>query len=299
MTNVEPDLATVPETVGAVGAPHEIRVELGDRANHRSPSAEPDGVIELHDLEVYYEKFLAVSGVDMVFGSKEITALIGPSGCGKSTVLRCLNRMNDLVPGAHVMGDVRFHGVDMYGPGVDVIEVRRRIGMVFQKPNPFPKSIYDNVAYGPRVTGMKTKNMDEVVEKALHGAALWDEVKDKLKQSAYGLSGGQQQRLCIARTIATSPEVILMDEPCSALDPIATAKIEDLMVELAKTYTIIIVTHNMQQAARVSHRTAFFTAAADEHGQRTGRLVEFDNTSKIFGNPADQRTEAYITGRFG
>jgi phosphate transport system ATP-binding protein len=207
--------------------------------------------------------------------------------------------MNDLVPGAHVFGDVRYHGVDMYAPEVDVIEVRRRIGMVFQKPNPFPKSIYDNVAYGPRVTGMKTSNMDEVVENALRGAALWDEVKDKLKQSAFGLSGGQQQRLCIARTIATSPEVILMDEPCSALDPIATAKIEDLMVELAKTYTIIIVTHNMQQAARVSNRTAFFTAAADEHGQRTGRLVEYDLTGKIFGNPSDKRTEAYITGRFG
>ena len=296
MTNVEPDLATVPETKGAPGAPHEIHVEFGD---HRSPLAEPDGVIELRDLEVFYEDFLAVSGVDLVFGSKEITALIGPSGCGKSTVLRCLNRMNDLVPGAHVLGKVTFHGVDMYADNVDVIEVRRRIGMVFQKPNPFPKSIYDNVAYGPRVTGMKPANMDEVVEKALHGAALWDEVKDKLNQSAYGLSGGQQQRLCIARTIATSPEVILMDEPCSALDPIATAKIEDLMVELAKTYTIIIVTHNMQQAARVSYRTAFFTAAADEHGQRTGRLVEFDSTSKIFGNPSDERTEAYITGRFG
>jgi phosphate transport system ATP-binding protein len=299
MTNVEPDLATVPETIGAPGAPHEIHVDLGARSSHSAPTAEPDGVIELRDLEVFYDKFLAVSGVNLLFGSKEITALIGPSGCGKSTVLRCLNRMNDLVPGAHVFGDVRFHGADMYAPGVDVIEVRRRIGMVFQKPNPFPKSIYDNVAYGPRVTGMKTGNMDAVVEKALRAAALWDEVKDKLKQSAFGLSGGQQQRLCIARTIATSPEVILMDEPCSALDPIATAKIEDLMVELAKTYTIIIVTHNMQQAARVSHRTAFFTAAADEHGQRTGRLVEFANTGKIFGNPSDKRTEAYITGRFG
>jgi phosphate transport system ATP-binding protein len=297
MTNVDPDLAIVPETIGAPGAPHEIHVVA--RSDQSAPTAEPDGVIELRDLEVFYDKFLAVAGVNLLFGSKEITALIGPSGCGKSTVLRCLNRMNDLVPGAHVFGDVRFHGEDMYAPGVDVIEVRRRIGMVFQKPNPFPKSIYDNVAYGPRVTGMKTDNMDAVVENALRDAALWDEVKDLLKQSAFGLSGGQQQRLCIARTIATSPEVILMDEPCSALDPIATAKIEDLMVELAKTYTIIIVTHNMQQAARVSYRTAFFTAAADEHGQRTGRLVEFDNTSKIFGNPSDKRTEAYITGRFG
>jgi len=300
MTNVEPDLATIPETVGAPGAPHEIHVELADRGNHRSPSAEPDGVIELRDLEVYYEKFLAVSGVDMVFGSKEITALIGPSGCGKSTVLRCLNRMNDLVPGAHVMGDVKFHGVDMYDPSVDVIEVRRRIGMVFQKPNPFPKSIYDNVAYGPRVTGMKVDSMDDLVEEALRRAALWDEVKDKLKQSAYGLSGGQQQRLCIARTIATKPDVILMDEPCSALDPIATARVEDLMLQLREDYTIIVVTHNMQQAARVSDRTAFFTARPDETtGNRTGLLVEYNQTTKIFSNPADKRTEDYISGRFG
>ena len=300
MTNAEPDLATVPETVGVEGAPQGGRREIGAHGYHsRVAAGEPDGIIELRELEVFYGTFRAVSGVDLVFGSKEITALIGPSGCGKSTVLRCLNRMNDLVPGAHVLGDVRYHGTDIYGPDVDAIEVRRRIGMVFQKPNPFPKSIYDNVAYGPRVTGMKVANMDDVVEQALEGAALWDEVKDKLKQSAFGLSGGQQQRLCIARAIATRPDVILMDEPCSSLDPIATAKIEDLMVDLAKTYTIIIVTHNMQQAARVSHRTAFFTAAADEHGQRTGRLVEFDRTGKIFGNPSDQRTEAYITGRFG
>ena len=215
--------------------------------------------------------------VDLTFGKGEITALIGPSGCGKSTVLRCLNRMNDLVPGARVEGTVTYHGVDIYGPQVDPIEVRRRIGMVFQKPNPFPKSIYDNIAYGPRVTGMKA-NMDDVVEQALRGAALWDEVKDKLKQNAYGLSGGQQQRLCIARAIATQPDVILMDEPCSALDPIATAKIEDLMLELIKDFSIIIVTHNMQQAARVSHRTAFFTAEADPHGKRVGKLVEFDDT---------------------
>ncbi|MFC6091549.1 phosphate ABC transporter ATP-binding protein PstB [Saccharothrix lopnurensis] len=256
-------------------------------------------MITLKDLEVYYGDFRAVTDVDMSFGSREITALIGPSGCGKSTVLRCLNRMNDLVPGARVVGAVAYHGTDIYAPEVDVIEVRRRIGMVFQKPNPFPKSIYDNVAYGPRVTGMKVDSMDEVVERALHGAALWDEVKDKLKQNAFGLSGGQQQRLCIARAIATSPEVILMDEPCSALDPIATAKIEDLMVELAERFTIIIVTHNMQQAARVSQRTGFFTAEADEQGQRTGKLVEFATTEHIFGNPSDARTEAYITGRFG
>jgi phosphate transport system ATP-binding protein len=300
MTNVEPDLETVPETVGAEGAPHEVHVALSSGSAHeRMPEGDPDGIIELRELEVFYDTFLAVSGVNLVFGSKEISALIGPSGCGKSTVLRCLNRMNDLVPGARVLGDVRYHGTDIYGPDVDVIEVRRRIGMVFQQPNPFPKSIYDNIAYGPRVTNMQVDSMDAVVEEALRGAALWDEVKDKLKQSAFGLSGGQQQRLCIARAIATHPDVILMDEPCSALDPIATAKIEDLMVDLAKTYTIIIVTHNMQQAARVSHRTAFFTAAADEHGQRTGRLVEYDNTGKIFGNPSDKRTEAYITGRFG
>ncbi|MGQ0841517.1 phosphate ABC transporter ATP-binding protein PstB [Actinokineospora sp.] len=264
-----------------------------------SPTGAPDGVISIKDLSVYYGDFLAVTDVDMHFGSTEITALIGPSGCGKSTVLRCLNRMNDLVAGARVDGVVAFHGVDIYGDGVDVIEVRRRIGMVFQKPNPFPKSIYDNVAYGPRVTGMKVDNMDDTVEEALRGAALWDEVKDKLKQNAYGLSGGQQQRLCIARAIATRPEVILMDEPCSALDPIATAKIEDLMADLASVFTIIIVTHNMQQAARISQRTGFFTAEADELGHRTGKLVEFDTTETIFQHPADPRTEAYISGRFG
>ncbi|MGH3876548.1 MAG: phosphate ABC transporter ATP-binding protein PstB [Actinophytocola sp.] len=263
------------------------------------PISEPDGVITTHELGVSYGDFLAVSDVELAFGSKEITALIGPSGCGKSTVLRCLNRMNDLIPGARVHGRITYHGIDMYGPDVDVIELRRRVGMVFQKPNPFPKSIYDNVAYGPRVTGMNVESMDAVVEQALRGAALWEEVKDKLKQNAYGLSGGQQQRLCIARAIATSPEVILMDEPCSALDPIATAKIEDLMNDLATWFTIIIVTHNMQQAARVSQRTAFFTAEADEQGNRIGRLVEFDTTEHIFANPSDRRTEAYITGRFG
>jgi len=215
-------------------------------------------------------------------------------------VLRTLNRMNDLVPGARVEGKVTYHDNDIYGSDVDPIEVRRRIGMVFQKPNPFPKSIYDNIAYGPRVTGMKVSTMDDLVEEALRGAALWDEVKDKLKQSAYGLSGGQQQRLCIARTIAVKPDVILMDEPCSALDPIATARIEDLMEDLRRDYTIIIVTHNMQQAARVADRTAFFTAqAAEGNGDRTGHLVEFDLTTKIFSNPGDKRTEDYISGRFG
>ena len=260
----------------------------------------PDGIIECDDVSVYYGNFRAVSGVDLSFGQNEITALIGPSGCGKSTLIRSLNRMNDLVDGARVEGKVTFHGEDMYAKGVDAIEVRRRIGMVFQKPNPFPKSIYDNIAYGPRVTGMKVSSMDDLVEEALTQAALWSEVKDKLKQSAFGLSGGQQQRLCIARTIAVKPEVILMDEPCSSLDPIATGRIEDLMEDLCKTYTIVIVTHNMQQAARVADRTAFFTALASETtGDRTGVLVEFDKTTKIFENPSDQRTEDYITGRVG
>ncbi|WP_084595799.1 phosphate ABC transporter ATP-binding protein PstB [Microbacterium profundi] len=239
------------------------------------------------DVNVYYSDFRAVTG-------------IGPSGCGKSTLLRSLNRMNDLVDGARVEGNVLFQEEDIYAKGVDPIEVRRRIGMVFQKPNPFPKSIYDNIAYGPRVTGMKVDNMDDLVEEALTRSALWNEVKDKLKQSAFGLSGGQQQRLCIARTIAVRPDVILMDEPCSALDPIATSRIEDLMYDLRQDYTIIIVTHNMQQAARVADRTAFFTALADDTtGDRTGVLVEYDLTKNIFEQPQDQRTEDYISGRFG
>ncbi|HWM00291.1 MAG TPA: phosphate ABC transporter ATP-binding protein PstB, partial [Nocardioidaceae bacterium] len=222
-------------------------------------------------LDAYYGSFKAVHNVNLAFGKHEITALIGPSGCGKSTVLRCLNRMNDLIPEARVEGEINYHGVNIYARNVDPIELRRRIGMVFQKPNPFPKSIYDNIAYGPRVTGMKVASMNDVVEEALRGAALWDEVKDKLKDSAYSLSGGQQQRLCIARTIAVKPDVILMDEPCSALDPIATSRIEDLMMSLRDEYTIIIVTHNMQQAARISDRTAFFTAQPDETtGNRTG-----------------------------
>ena len=271
-----------------------------DRRHLREISANPVGVMATANLNVYYGDFLAVRDVNLVFGRNEITALIGPSGCGKSTVIRCLNRMNDLVASARVTGEVTYHGQNIYGREVDPIEVRRHIGMVFQKPNPFPKSIYDNVAYGPRVTGMKVKDMNETVERALRGAALWDEVKDKLKQNAYGLSGGQQQRLCIARTIATQPDVMLMDEPCSALDPIATARIEDLMIELRERFTIIIVTHNMQQAARVSDRTAFFTAQADETtGNRTGLLVEYDTTHTIFSNPNDKRTEDYISGRFG
>jgi phosphate transport system ATP-binding protein len=273
----------------------EIETHKVPKATSQHPSA---GIMTTENLGVSYRDFMAVSKVNLGFVKHEITALIGPSGCGKSTVLRSLNRMNDLIPGAKVHGSIKYHGQDIYDDSVDVIRLRRHVGMVFQKPNPFPKSIYDNIAYGPRVTGMKG-DMDEVVEKALVAAALWDEVKDKLKQDATGLSGGQQQRLCIARTIATSPEVILMDEPCSALDPIATAKIEDLMEELARWFTIIIVTHNMQQAARVSHRTAFFTAEADEQGKRLGKLVEFDTTEKLFSNPSDPRTEAYISGRFG
>ncbi len=231
----------------------------------------------------------------------EITAFIGPSGCGKSTVLRCFDRMNDLIEGARVEGEVRYHGVDLYGPDVDAVEVRRRIGMVFQKPNPFPKSIYDNLAFGPRLNGVKKKaELEEIVESSLRRAALWDEVKDRLKESAMGLSGGQQQRLCIARCIAVKPEVILMDEPCSALDPIATARIEDLMQEIKQDYTIIIVTHNMQQAARVSDRTAFFTTEVNpESDRRTGVMIEYNPTPKIFSNPDDERTEQYVTGRFG
>ena len=277
---------------------------LAELEHHRAPPPPPTQpatavILTADDVGVSYGDFLAVSGVNLGFIRHEITALIGPSGCGKSSMLRCLNRMNDLVPGAKVHGEIRLHGTDIYDPSVDVIRLRRHVGMVFQAPNPFPKSIYDNIAYGPRVTGMKVGDLDEVVERALKAAALWDEVKDKLKRDATGLSGGQQQRLCIARAIAINPEVILMDEPCSALDPIATAKIEDLMFDLAQRFTIIIVTHNMQQAARVSHRTAFFTAEADEQGKRLGKMVEFDTTDKIFSNPTDPRTEAYISGRFG
>ncbi|MDQ1397644.1 MAG: phosphate transport system ATP-binding protein, partial [Acidimicrobiaceae bacterium] len=232
-------------------------------------------------------------------GANEITALIGPSGCGKSTFLRCLNRMNDLIPGIRVGGRITYQDQDLYGRDVDAIEVRRRIGMVFQKPNPFPKSIYDNVAFGPRVNGRR-KGLDDCVEQSLRQAALWDEVKDKLNQSAYSLSGGQQQRLCIARAVAVQPDVILMDEPCSALDPIATIRIEELMIELKRDYTIVIVTHNMQQAARVSDRTAFFTAqVGPDGGDRTGVLVEVDRTERLFTSPADSRTDDYITGRFG
>jgi phosphate transport system ATP-binding protein len=245
-------------------------------------------------LNVFYGKFQAVRDVDLAIAARKITALIGPSGCGKSTVLRCFNRMNDLIPTARVDGTVEFRGKNLYAPDVDAVEVRRRIGMVFQKPNPFPKSIYENVAWGARINGFRG-NMDDLVEQSLRSAALWDDVRDKLSQSGYSLSGGQQQRLCIARAIATQPEIILMDEPCSALDPIATLKIEDLMRELSQRYTIVIVTHNMQQAARVSDYTAFFNMGED----RAGYLVEYGVTNEIFTNPKDRLTEDYITGRFG
>ena len=258
-----------------------------------------EAVFDVRDLAVYYGDFRAVREVTLPVWKNDITALIGPSGCGKTTFIRCLNRMNDLIEGARVEGTLLYHGVDLYDERVDAVEVRRRIGMVFQKPNPFPKSIYDNIAFGPKIAGFKG-NMDELVEESLQRAALWDEVRDKLKESGLALSGGQQQRLCIARAIATKPDVILMDEPCSALDPIATQRIEDLMQELVSDYTIVIVTHNMQQAARVSDRTAFFTVEVDQKtGQRTGRIVEYDKTETIFTNPSDKRTEDYVTGRFG
>jgi phosphate transport system ATP-binding protein len=263
------------------------------------PSPAHEIVFGVEDLSVYYGAFRAVRDISVDIRCNEITAFIGPSGCGKTTVLRCFNRMNDLIDIARVEGKVRYHGVDLYQPEVNPVEVRRRIGMVFQKPNPFPKSIYDNVAYGPRIAGVR-ENMDDVVERALRGAGLWDEVKSRLKASGMGLSGGQQQRLCIARAIATDPEVLLMDEPCSALDPIATARIEDLMQEIKDQFTIVIVTHNMQQAARVSDRTAFFTTEVNQESDtRTGILVEFDDTDKMFSNPSDSRTENYVTGRFG
>ena len=261
-----------------------------------SASSALDTKMMLDGVSVCYKTFVAVADVRMPIYTHQITAIIGPSGCGKSTLLRSLNRMNDLVPGAHLTGKVLLDGEDVYAPNVDVVDIRRRVGMVFQRPNPFPKSIYDNVAYGPRLYGGVTKSqLDEIVEKSLRRAALWDEVKDKLKQSGMALSGGQQQRLCIARAIAVEPEVILMDEPCSALDPVATLKIEELMQELKKDYTIIIVTHNMQQAARVSDHTAMMLMRAD----RAGEMIEFDVTTKMFTRPSDKRTEDYVTGRFG
>jgi phosphate transport system ATP-binding protein len=256
-------------------------------------------VFELKDVSVKYDGKPAVKKITFDVFKHNITALIGPSGCGKSTLIRCFNRMNDLIPSATVEGEILYHGQDLYGPNVDPVQARKLIGMVFQKPNPFPKSIYHNIAFGPRTLGMKG-NMDEIVEKALRGAALWDEVKDRLGDNAYGMSGGQQQRLCIARCIAVEPDVILMDEPCSALDPISTGKIEDLMFELKDEFSIVIVTHNMQQAARVSDMTAFLIVELDADEQhRWGRIVEYDDTEKIFTNPSDPRTEDYVTGKVG
>jgi phosphate transport system ATP-binding protein len=255
-------------------------------------------IIDMDSVSVRYSGNLAVKDVSFGVATNEITALIGASGCGKSTLLRCLNRMNDLIPGATVEGKITYKGLDLYGPAVDPVQVRKNIGMVFQKPNPFPKSIYDNVAFGPRVLHMDG-NMDEMVEKALQRASLWDEVKDRLKESALGMSGGQQQRLCIARAIAAEPDVILMDEPCSALDPISTGRVEDLMTELKDRYTIVIVTHNMQQAARVSDMTAYFSVEVGENDKRYGRLIEYAETGTIFTNPSDQRTEDYVTGKVG
>ena len=282
-----PGSIAIPERSAGDGAPPDDR-----------PEPAPESVFTLHDVGISYGSHLAVAEVSMDVPKSRITAIIGPSGCGKSTLLRSLNRMNDVIAGISVSGRILYHGEDLYGQKVDPVEVRRRIGMVFQKPNPFPKTIFDNVAFGLRINGV-TDDLHGRVERALKGAALWDEVKDDLRKSALALSGGQQQRLCIARAIAVEPDVILMDEPCSALDPIATAKIEDLMVELKDRYSIVIVTHNMQQAARVSDMTAFMTVKPTENQRRTGVLVEYDRTGLIFTRPSDSRTEAYITGRFG
>jgi phosphate transport system ATP-binding protein len=278
------------------GFDHSVRVSVPEDDPNDAEGGEV--VFDVRGMDVFYGDFQAVKNISLPIYGNQITALIGPSGCGKTTVLRCLNRMNDLIDGARVQGQVLYHGVDLYDTRVDPVEVRRRVGMVFQKPNPFPKSIYDNIAFGPKIAGFRG-NMDDLVEESLRRAALWDEVKDTLKDSGMALSGGQQQRLCIARAIATRPDVILMDEPCSALDPIATLRIEELMQELVADYTIVIVTHNMQQAARVSDRTAFFTVEVGEEGRRTGMVVEIDRTEKIFTTPSHKRTEDYVTGRFG
>ena len=288
-----PDLSQAGARARGDGTRVDVRRAIDD-----APEATRETIFDIRDVSVWYGDFRAVRDLTIPIARNEITALIGPSGCGKTTFLRCLNRMNDLIEGTRVEGTILYHGVDLYDERVDPVEVRRRIGMVFQKPNPFPKSVYDNVAFGPRIGGYRG-SMDDLVEESLQRAALWDEVKGKLKDSAISLSGGQQQRLCIARAIATRPDVILMDEPCSALDPIATSKIEDLMRDLVSEYTIVIVTHNMQQAARVSDRTAFFTVQVTEEGHRTGHIVEFDRTETIFTNPSDPRTEGYVTGRFG
>ncbi|MGH2943115.1 MAG: phosphate ABC transporter ATP-binding protein PstB [Solirubrobacteraceae bacterium] len=302
MDPTTPDAAARDRNAGVKASPGLPRaLPKPDRPGR--PTPEPadtvqEAVFDLHDVRVSYGGVSAVEDVTFELAKNEITAFIGPSGCGKSTLIRCLNRMNDLIPGARVAGQVLYHGQDLYGGEIDPVQVRKRIGMVFQKPNPFPKSIYDNIAFGPRVLGMKG-DMDEIVERALRRGALWDEVKDRLKTNAFGMSGGQQQRLCIARTMAVEPDVILMDEPCSALDPISTGAIEELMLELKRNYSIVIVTHNMQQAARVSDRTAFFNVDKLEEGKRVGKLVEFASTEKIFTRPDDIRTEEYVTGKFG
>ena len=281
--------------VGSIEVGRALRPE-----SHAAPVFESP-MVEIERLSLWYGTKIALKNVSMAMPKHRVTAYIGPSGCGKSTLLRCLNRMNDLIDGVRIEGSIRVGGTDIHDPSLDVTELRKRVGMVFQKSNPFPKSIFENAAYGPRILGVGHKNdLEGIVERSLRAAALWDEVQDRLHESALGLSGGQQQRLCIARAIAVEPDVLLMDEPCSALDPIATARIEELMLELKASYTIIIVTHNMQQAARVSDRTAFFTAKPDETtGNRTGLLVEYDLTKQIFSKPADERTEAYISGRFG
>lgn len=288
--------ASILPKVGSV-----LRMNLAEGQSSSSANFANEMIMESVGLQVHYGEFLAVRDVNLTIHKSEITALIGPSGCGKSTIIRCFNRMNDLIPSAVVGGNVFYKGIDLYGPEANSGEVRRRIGMVFQKPNPFPKSIYENVAFGPKVNGKPSKaETDEIVERSLKRAALWEEVKDRLKQSAFSLSGGQQQRLCIARALAVNPDVLLMDEPCSALDPIATARIEDLMAEIKTEYPIIIVTHNMQQAARVSDRTAFFNTEIGANTTRpTGVLVEYDTTRKIFSNPSDTRTEQYISGKMG
>jgi phosphate transport system ATP-binding protein len=287
----EEELTTNPDTIAAVAPIQIVQREPASTTRRET-------VFDVRDLTVLYSGHPAVKNVNLEIYRNMVTALIGPSGCGKSTFIRCLNRMNDLVSGAKIEGQILYHGQDLYGSGVDAVSVRRWIGMVFQKPNPFPKSIYDNVAWGPRVLGMK-KDLDDRVERALRQAALWDEVKHRLKRSALALSGGQQQRLCIARALAVEPEVVLLDEPASALDPIATSAIEDLVHELKRDYTIVIVTHNMQQAARVADMTAFFSLDVHEDGSRNGILVEYDETNKIFTQPSDSRTEGYVTGRFG
>jgi phosphate transport system ATP-binding protein len=283
----------------AAAAALETGIAAARKSTRDRARAAREVIFGVDDINVFYGEHKAIRNVTLDLRVNDITALIGPSGCGKSTFIRCLNRMNDLIPSARVEGTIVYHGEDLYASNIDPVQVRKRIGMVFQKPNPFPKSIYDNIAFGPRVMGMKG-DMDETVENALRRGALWDEVKDRLKTNAFGMSGGQQQRLCIARALATEPDVLLMDEPCSALDPVSTGRIEDLMVELKQDYSIVIVTHNMQQAARVSDMTAFFTVELHDEGRsRTGAVVEYGETDKIFTNPDDKRTEDYVTGKFG